>query len=418
MAKKTADTVNSKSGIFDLIKSLNKEAEIIADAKWCNSDDYIGTGSYILNAAISGSLFGGLPNRRSMMYAGESGAGKSFLAASMAREAQSKDYTVIVLDSEGAWDKDFAARIGVDITKLIIVPVNLISEVNSFIANLCEKIEESKSKDKVFIILDSIGNLTSDKERQDTIDGSDKRDMTKQQQLKALFRVNGLKMSKLAIPFLIINHVYAKTDFLGGVEVSGGSGLRYNPSITMILTKAKLEDKEGEKIIEKNKGTTNYTRSGVLVTASPFKSRFTRPVKVKFQIPFFKRPNPYVGLEPYLTWENSGVLEGEILHQKEYDGLSETDKKLCHPFEFNGETLYAHHKVAKRTCDRKIVVARLGQELPIVDLFSDKVFTDDLLHKLDDEVIKPLFQLPSQESADDLDEFFETDEKNEENSEK
>ena len=99
MAKKTDAAGGS---IFDLVKSLNSDADIIETAVWANSDDYIGTGSYILNAAVSGSLFGGLPNRRSMMLAGESGAGKSYLAASMAREAQKKGYTVIVLDSEGA----------------------------------------------------------------------------------------------------------------------------------------------------------------------------------------------------------------------------------------------------------------------------------------------------------------------------
>ena len=176
-----------------------------------------------------------------MMLAGESGAGKSYLAASMAREAQLKGYTAVVLDSEGAWDKDFAGRIGVDTSKLIIIPVNLISEVNTFIANLCDKLEADKSEEKLFIILDSIGNLSSDKEKSDTMAGEDKRDMTKQQQLKALFRVNGLKMAKLGIPFLLVNHVYAKMDFFGGVEVSGGSALRYNPSITMILTKAQLK---------------------------------------------------------------------------------------------------------------------------------------------------------------------------------
>lgn len=403
MAKKAIDSPSS--GIFDLVHSLHKEAEILEVAKFCNSDDYIGTGSYILNAAISGSLFGGLPNRRSMMFAGESGSGKSFLAASMAREAQKKDYNVIVMDSEGAWDRDFAARIGVDTSKLIIIPVNLISEVNTFIANLCQKMEESKSKEKVFIILDSIGNLTSDKEKEDTLAGSDKRDMTKQQQLKALFRVNGLRMSKLAIPFLIVNHVYAKQDFIGGNEVSGGTGLRYNPSVTLILTKAKLDDKEGDKVVEANKGKTDYTRTGVLVTASPFKSRFTRPIKVKFQIPFFKRPNPYVGLEPYVTWENAGVMEGRILTDKEYEKMSETDKVNVKTFTFEGKTMYALPEI--KTRNRKIVVAHLGQELPITELFSDKVFTDDVLKRLDEECIRPAFELPSSESTDDIDEFFE-----------
>ena len=407
MAKKTDAAGGS---IFDLVKSLNSDADIIETAVWANSDDYIGTGSYILNAAVSGSLFGGLPNRRSMMLAGESGAGKSYLAASMAREAQKKGYTVIVLDSEGAWDKEFAGRIGVDTSKLIAVPVNVISEVNTFLANLCDKMASSKSKDKVFIILDSVGNLTSDKEKNDSTEGNQVRDMTKQQQLKALFRVNGLKMSKLAIPFLIVNHVYAKIDFMGGVEVSGGQGLKYNPSITMILTKAQLrDDKIGEKIVEQNKGKTDYTRTGVLVTATPFKSRFTRPVKVKFQIPFFKAPNPYVGLEQYLTWENSGVMEGELLTEKDYAKLSDAEKSVVKTFEHNGQTMYARPKVAGIYKNRKIVVARLGQTLPITELFTDKVFTDELLHKLDDEIIKPTFQLPSGQAQDDLDEFFTDD---------
>ena len=42
-------------------------------------DEFIGTGNYLLNACLSGSLFGGIPNNRSVCFAGPSGTGKTFL---------------------------------------------------------------------------------------------------------------------------------------------------------------------------------------------------------------------------------------------------------------------------------------------------------------------------------------------------
>ena len=59
------------------------------------------------------------------------------------------------------------------------------------------------------MIIDSLGNLATEKETADALSGSDKRDMTKQQNLKSMFRVITTDLAELKIPLLVTNHVYA-----------------------------------------------------------------------------------------------------------------------------------------------------------------------------------------------------------------
>lgn len=406
MAKKTTSNEEGLS-VFDLITSVDNSAELLSESKSAVIKEYINSGSYILNACMTGSLFKGIPSGRVTTLAGAPGAGKSYLAVSACREAQKKGYTPIYMDSEGAIDRDFVERLGCDATKFVIKQVTTISEVSTFMANLLKKVNEQpeESRPKLIFVLDSLGNLTSTKELTDTLDANQKRDMTKQQEIKALFRTNATALAKAQAPMIVCSHIYQTQDLFSKSVVSGGSGIQYNSSVTLMLSTAKLDDKESDKIAEKKVG--DFTKTGVIVTAKPEKSRFTIPQKVKFQIPFFKAPNPYVGLEAYLTWDNTGIMEGVLLNQKEYEKLSDKDKETVQTFEFNGETKYAFPKIAGIQKNRKIVVSHLGEELPIAELWTSKVLTDDILHRLDDTVIKPLFELPAQDAFDDIDEFLE-----------
>lgn len=185
--------------------------------------------------------------------------------------------------------------------------------------------------------------------------------------------------------------------------INHNSGVIYNSSLTMMLSTAKLDDKISDKEASKKQG--DFIKTGVMVTARPEKSRFTIPQKVKFQIPFFKAPNPFVGLELYMTWENSGVLRGKMLSQKEYDKLSDSEKEKCHEMtDENSEIAYAYPK----DTSKNIVVKHLHGEVPLIELWTPKVITEEVLKTLDETVIKPNFELPSQDKANDLDEFIET----------
>lgn len=194
------------------------------------------------------------------------------------------------------------------------------------------------------------------------------------------------------------NHTYVSKNGI----INHNSGIIYNSSVTLMMSTAKLDDKESDKIMQKKTG--DYVKTGVIVTAKTEKSRFTIPQKVKFQIPFFKAPNPYVGLEAYITWENSGILRGELLTEKEYNKLSENDKNSCYEMtDTEGKTCYARQK----DTSKKIVVKHLGCEVPVAELFTSKVITDDILRNLDETVIRPLFELPSFDSNADIDELVD-----------
>lgn len=405
MAKKTT-TKYTGGSIFDIVKSFDESAEILSKSKTAVISDYIDTGSYILNACISGSLLKGVPAGRCTVFAGDPGTGKTFLAISVCRNAQKKGYTPIYLDSESAIDLDQVSKLGADPNNFIIKQVTTVSEVSTFIARTCKSILDmpEEERPKVIFVLDSLGNLTSDKELNDTIDGNDKRDMTRAQAVKSLFRTNATALGKIQAPFIVNAHIYRTQDLFAKTIVSGGSGINFNSSVTLLLSTAKLEDKQSDKIAENKVG--DFVKTGVVVTAKPEKSRFTIPQKVRFQIPFFKAPNPYVGLESYITWDNSGIMRGKLITEKEYNKLSDLEKNLCCEMkDSEGKLCYAYPKETSKS----IVVKHLGCELPAVELFTSKVLTEEVLRNLDETIIKPSFELPSNSGNDDIEELLNID---------
>jgi len=233
MAKKK--TIQLKEASFlelnDALNEISPDGDILEDSIFAKIDEFIPTGPYILNAALSGSLFGGLPNRRSLTFAGEEGSGKTFLALSIARNAQEMGYNIIYYDTEGGIDIDFVKRLGVDPKRFRIENVTTIEEFATLTARLNDTLfkmkEDGKKPPKILVVLDSLGNLSSSKEKEDTKTGSGKRDMTKQQAIRRTFRVVGSDFAKNAVPFIICNHVYACVT--GDTEVIMGDGKTVKP---------------------------------------------------------------------------------------------------------------------------------------------------------------------------------------------
>jgi RecA/RadA recombinase len=415
MAKEKKEKVTAS--FLDLNDSLNKispNGSILEDSLYARIDEWIGTGSYILNAALSGSLLGGMPNRRSLCLAGAEGTGKTYLAMSIVRNAQAMGYSVVYCDSEGSIDIDFVKRLGVDTQKFRIENISTVEEFATLAAKLNEQMKAWRDKDvtppKVMLVLDSLGNLSSTKEKEDTTSGSGKRDMTKQQAVRRTFRVIGNDLAMNAIPFIICAHTYAAIgSFFPHDDISGGGGIKYNASIIFMLTKSKLSDKDSEDHVKK-KGLDPHTKIGIVVTLSPAKQRFARPIKVQIHIPFYKKPNPFVGLETFVSWENCGIIRGKCLNEKDFKKLSPAEQKSCYEFEVDAvdkkgnaitsakTKMYAQPKDTART----LVCRHLGGECDIKELYTEKVFSMEVLKELDEKIIKPTFMLPSIESLEDL----------------
>lgn len=410
MAKKTVKSTSAGESvsISDLLCRFDNDAEIIEDSKYANIDEWIPTGSYILNATLSGSLFRGMPNRRSICLAGESGSGKTYIALSICRHAISMGYDIIYCDSEGAVDIETVKRIGVDTKRFIIKPVGTVEEFSNFSANLVKTISEIKetgaTPPKIMVVLDSLGNLASNKEKNDVVEGTGKRDMTKQQLIRSTFRVVGNDFSKLGIPFIINNHTYEVVgSYIPTKAVSGGGGIIYNASVILMLSKAKLEDKESEE--EAKRKGVEMKRTGIIVNIDPMKQRFAKPIKSRMHISFFKQPNPYVGLEAFINWETCGVCKGKLLDTKAYSKLSPAEQSTCYEkVDTNtGEIMYVFPKDTVRT----LVCRHLDHEVPLNMLYTDTVLPLEVLKELDENIIKPTFELPSFENITDEDDIDE-----------
>jgi len=228
MGKKNSEPTDKKKiDIFKTLQNVDDSVEIISQSVYSNIEDWIPSGNYILNACLSGDLFKGCPSGRILTLAGESQTGKSFLAVSFCREAQKKGYTPVYLDSENSIDKDFVTRLGCDPNNFIIKQVNTIKETTTFIANMCKDIQEQVNngaeRPKILLVLDSIGQLTSEKERDDALEGKTVADFTKAKDIRAMFRVNTIPIAKLQIPWICTNHCISSIgSFISTTAMVGG----------------------------------------------------------------------------------------------------------------------------------------------------------------------------------------------------
>jgi hypothetical protein len=139
--------------------------------------------------------------------------GKTFMILNALREAQKMGYYAIYGDSEAAVDEDLMVKFNIDPARVRYQPLKTVIQTRHFISNLCAQLKEKKNKGfeipKIMMIIDSLGNLATEKETADALSGSDKRDMTKQQNLKSMFRIITTDLAELKIPLLVTNHVYA-----------------------------------------------------------------------------------------------------------------------------------------------------------------------------------------------------------------
>jgi RecA/RadA recombinase len=366
----------------DLNKEMSKISEYgdtLDKSSISEIDHYISTGNYMLNACLTASLFGGYPNNRAVCLGGPSGTGKTFLALNAVRQAQEMGYSIIYYDSENAVDRTLVEKFDIDAARFRYEPCNTVQEFRTSITALTDTLIAQKSKGvtlpKIMIVLDSAGNLATQKEIDDAKSGSDKADMTRAKLMKSTFRIIMTKLGICKIPLLFTNHTYMTTDLFAKQVGSGGTGVEYSASIILFLGKAKLKDTaEGD----------GQEQTGIIVTAKPNKNRFAKPKPIKFHISFNKGMNPYVGLEEYISWENCGVERGKFLSDREYSKLSPDAQAECKQHTYTadkGEEVTMYFQASPTS--RKLCVRHLNDTVPVNELFTSKVITHEVLLMLE-----------------------------------
>ena len=283
---------------MDFLKEIVKEigdeyTQIAADID--ETERFIDTGSYIFNAVVSGSIYGGVSSNKITAIAGETSTCKTSFSLAIVKNFldTNPDGYCLYFDTEAAITKGLLASRGIDQSRLVVVNVVTIEEFRSKALRAVDiylKTEEENRKPCMFV-LDSLGMLSTEKEIRDALDDKQVRDMTKSQLVKGAFRMLTLKLGQANIPLIVTNHTY---DVIGSYvptkEMGGGSGLKYASSTIIYLSKKK--EKSEKEVV------------GNIIKAKTVKSRLSKENKeVEIRLYYDER-----GLDRYY-----GLLElGEI----------------------------------------------------------------------------------------------------------
>ena len=267
--------------LLDKIAKNKKVAEYIYNDE-NTTKEFINTGCLPINVLFSGKLDGGIPIGKVSMIAAPSSLGKSFVGAKVAKNAQKKDLEVIIIDTEFAYDPQFASNVGIDPERLLVIQDNQIESVQQTIMQAMEELTKEERKN-ILLIIDSWGGLVTSKAYNDAVDGKDVTDMTKAKKMNSLGRL----LTGLGITVFVINQTYETMDQYNPLAIGGGKGIYFAcSSIVMGTSKAKHKEK-----------STDTDPSGAIISAKTQKGRFAKEnSKLKYLISYDGGINPFYGI--------------------------------------------------------------------------------------------------------------------------
>jgi RecA/RadA recombinase len=382
MAKKKEDNKFEFSKISTILNNISKSVpiQIVNEVK---DKTFISTGVYLLDACLSAKLLGGgIPDSRITGLIGESGTGKSFIALSIAKSAQKVGYSILFIDTEESIDLIDFPKYGVDISpdKLKLIKTNKVEDLNIMMSQLLDGLKDAKKTGteipKVLIIIDSIGMMSSNKEKEDLIDGKIKQDMTRAKSLNAFFRSISADLGYLNIPMVCCNHSYMTQDLFPKEIPKGGLGLIYASSVLGFLSKSKLKNGEEDDM--------DLGQSGITVLFKTQKNRMAKPKKVRIDISFASGMNPYTGLDVFCRpeyFEQIGIGQGKMEVDKS------TGEMIFTP---GGNRWYVRH---------------LGKSFTTKQLFKKEIFTMDVLKKME-PIVNDYFRFKTVDEIEEADNQF------------
>jgi RecA/RadA recombinase len=236
--------------VLDKLKKAStiKETSVLSKSKFFTDKDMIQTDVPIINVALSGNLDGGLTPGLTM-FAGPSKHFKTAFALLMAKSYMKKyeDAVVLFYDSEFGTPQSYFDAFGIDTDRVLHTPITDVEQLKHDIMNQLQNIEKD---DKVIIVLDSIGNLASKKEVEDSIEGKSVADMSRAKQMKSLFRMVTPHLTIKDIPMIVVNHTYKEIGMFPKDIVGGGTGSYYSADTIWIL--GRQQDKDGTEIVGYN----------------------------------------------------------------------------------------------------------------------------------------------------------------------
>ena len=333
LIQKLTRTLKMATKAFDLSKfrkTLTKSIEGLG-VGFNDPTDWISTGNFALNYLISGDFNKGIPLGKVTVFAGESGAGKSYICSgNIIRNAQEQGIYVILVDSENALDESWLHALGVDTSdkKLLKLNMAMIDDVAKTISEFMKEYKAMEDRPKVLFVIDSLGMLLTPTDVNQFEAGDMKGDMgRKPKALTSLVRNTVNMIGQYNVGLVCTNHTYASQDmFDPDDKISGGQGFIYASSIVVAMRKLKLKtDADGNKTTSVN---------GIRAACKIMKTRYSKPFEtVQVEIPYTTGMSPYSGLVDLFEGKTMLKKEGNSLVYITKDG--EIIKQFRKPWERN-----------------------------------------------------------------------------------
>ena len=334
----------------DALKSIKKNtgAETLADSTLARVTDYLSTGNYAINRVLTGDIYKGFPTGRISCIAGASQSGKSLLVANTVIEALKNDKVdiVYIFDSEGGVLVDYFKQHGVDMTKIMHIPVKSIEDCAVKMLDtydtLCKAQEEyeddpdNNDEIRALVVLDSIGALASDKLITDAVK---KDQMVSDMGSSAKLRNNLMRGLMMRVPMskatlLIVNHIYddPSAGMFGMSKIknmAGGKGLEYSSHVIL----------QCEKLLVKTSNTDFMT--GLEDDKSIDEGNFYKGNRLRFFVVKSRIAKPAFQATVYLDFDKGynkwdGLIEDAVRYgyiQEVRGGYivpSYSDKRITH----------------------------------------------------------------------------------------
>ena len=356
MASKAFDPTKFRTSLTKSITGMS--------AGFNDPTDWISTGNFALNYLISGDFNKGVPLGKVTVFAGESGAGKSYICSgNIVKAAQDQGIFVVLIDSENALDEAWLQALEVDTSedKLLKLNMSMIDDVAKTISTFMEDYKKMDEEDrpKVLFVIDSLGMLLTPTDVDQFQKGDMKGDMgRKPKALTSLVRNTVNMIGAYNVGLVCTNHTYASQDmFDPDDKISGGSGFIYASSIVVAMKKLKLkEDEDGNKISQV---------MGIRAGCKVMKTRYAKPFEgVQVKIPYETGMNPYSGLLE--LFEAKGVIEksGNRLKYITLDG----EELLEYRKNWNGDLL---DKVMSDYLEKEKNVVNTSDDVDIDETVND-----------------------------------------------
>jgi len=366
LASELADNLNKKfkNTGFKAAYFLDRDTDAPSEVR-----GWVGSGSSMLDLAIANRPEGGFPVGRITEITGLEASGKSLLAAHALANTQKAGGMAVYIDTENAVSREFLEAIGIDLEKMLYVPLETIEDIFEAIENIVESIRKSNKDKLVTIVVDSVMGASTKIEMAKEFDKDGYATSKSIILSKAMRKVtNMLGRNKICLIFTNQLRTRLGVAFGDPYTTSGGKAIPFHSSVRLRL-------KSVGQIKVKKDGVDQTI--GIKTRCQVVKNRMGPPLKTIDYDIYFES-----GVDDFGGWLNIMKQFKLVATAGAWYTFTRTNgeevKFLSKDFEKKLEEIDGlKNEIYQQICDAYILKYKPGEDIGIDDVEIDEEFVSE-----------------------------------------